>query len=51
MRLMTAFQGGESIEAFPSEASVAYQAWVGEGNDVYDEILLIQLMVLCGLGG
>jgi hypothetical protein len=38
MPLVTAFQGGEAIESFPREASAAYQSWVGDENDVYDEI-------------
>jgi cytoplasmic iron level regulating protein YaaA (DUF328/UPF0246 family) len=43
MPLVTAFQGGAAIEDFPSEASVAYQAWVGDENDVYDEIFADEL--------
>jgi cytoplasmic iron level regulating protein YaaA (DUF328/UPF0246 family) len=41
--MILALRENQPIEQFPSEASTAYQAWVGEENDVYDEIFVDEL--------
>ncbi len=43
MPVILALRENQPIQQFPSEASSAYQAWVGEENDVYDEIFVDEL--------